>query len=650
MRLWNAAVPVAALVWLLGGRSAVHAEPQSARAPAGDVSALRDRLARLERAGAASEGVRTSIAHIVDVAERIARNFPSQAAEWRARAERHLSAAERGEDLYPHALRGEIVSRGYRSPISRRIQGYTIYVPPDYTPDRRWPLMIVLHGGSSNGNLFLGVVLGNNMDWKTYDRHLWDRYTPRWSPPFIVAAADGYGQVLWRWMGEQDVLDVIADIERHYSVDRERIVLSGLSNGGLGAYTIGSRHAWRFSVVQAIAGAPSWAKYAGESAQTGVEATLLRAYNGIDLAENWYNTDFRYFHGTVDPGPMRPAYVRELDKSLKERKIPHTGKWFETGHDLLYLVHRHGKVYDELATVRRKSRPAEVHLVTGDFRAARQHWLEITRFVRYPELAQLVAKVDGSRLSITTRNTAALAIHVQDLPESGDKLTVEVDGARVYDGPRAELGARLDLSRASEAAAFQRGAPRDEGLVKRAGLSGPLTDAYYDRMVHVYGTRRPENTTQLKQLAEKGARGFPLWLWTVEQEVLADSAVTPEIARSAHLVLYGTPGDNAVLDRIAPKLPIRVEGGAVQLGARSFAQKGVGTRFIYPNPEAPERYVLVFSAPSVEGVRRGLNLPDFLPDYVVYDAGSAPARARLVPGKNKPVRGFFGARWELTGP
>src|SRR5690606_3504346 len=156
------------------------------------------------------QAVLPSIAHVLDVAQRIEGKFPAQAVEWRARAARYLEAAERGQDPYP-LERGQIVSRGYVSGIPRRVQGYTVYTPPDYTPDARWPLMIVLHGGSSNGNLFLGVVLGNNMNWKEYDLHLWDAYAPRWSPPWIVAAADGYGQVMWRYMGEQDVLDVIDD-------------------------------------------------------------------------------------------------------------------------------------------------------------------------------------------------------------------------------------------------------------------------------------------------------------------------------------------------------------------------------------------------------------------------------------------------------
>jgi hypothetical protein len=124
--------------------------------------------------------------------------------------------------------------------------------------------------------------------------------------------------------------------------------------------------------------------------------------------------------------------------------------------------------------------------------------------------------------------------------------------------------------------------------------------------------------------------------------------VTPELMKAAHLVLYGTPGDNSVIERLRDKLPIRVEADAVVLGDKRYTNKGVGTRFIYPNPEAPSNYVLVLAAPTLEGLRRVHNLPDFLPDYVVYDASSAAARPRLAPGKAPPARGFFDARWRLA--
>jgi hypothetical protein len=168
-------------------------------------------------------------------------------------------------------------------------------------------------------------------------------------------------------------------------------------------------------------------------------------------------------------------------------------------------------------------------------------------------------------------------------------------------------------------------------------------------MIHVYGTQRAENAKVLGELAKKGSRGWPMWPWTIEQEVIADTALTPEMIRDAHLVLYGTPGDNSVLDRLLPKLPIRVDATGVLAGDKRFEGAGVGTRFIYPNPESPERYVTVISGPTVDGVRRGHNLPDFVPDYVIYDAKTTGERPRLVPTKPPLARGFFDAQWQL-GP
>lgn len=594
-------------------------------------------------------GVFPSVGYILDVSERIARGFPAQSAAWRSQADAYLKAIERGEDPYKKE-RGRIVSRGYVSPISTRIQGYTVYVPPNYSEEKTYPLMVMLHGGSSNGNLFLGVVLGNNMNWKEYDFHLWDSYEPRWSPDWIVVAPDGYGQILWRYMGEQDVLDVIDDVALHYRVDPDRIALGGLSNGGVGAYAIGSRHASRFSVVQAIAGAPSWLQYSGETQVKEIEAKLMRPWSAMDLYENWVNTDFRYYHGDRDPGPMRPAYVHALDATLARSDVPHRGKWFEAGHDLLYLVHRHGKVYQELEPVRRKRSPGDVRVVTGDYRAPRQHWLEVTRIARYPELATLKASAQQGVLTVTTANVAAFAIDLRDVPETGASLKVEVDGREVFSGQRSELGHRVHLVRTEPTEPWRLGFPDDSGLRKRPKLSGPMSDAYYDRMVHVYGTGRPENAKMLRELSQKGARGWPLWPWSIEQEVIADTEVTQAIRDSAHLVLYGTPGDNRELDSIMESLPIRVEGDAVVAGDQRFTGKGLGTRFIYPNPKAQARYVIVLSGPTVDGVRRGHNLPDFVPDYVIYDASSTTERPRLVPKKLPLARGFFDARWQLTAP
>ncbi len=337
------------------------------------VQELRGDLARLEAGvGSMAPGVTRSIAYNIDVAERIDGRFSEQSAAWRRRTRRFLDQALGGTDPFL-AARGEIVNRSYPQQLSLDRQGYAIYVPPDYDPARAYPLLIVLHGGSSNGNLFLGVVLGNNMSWEHYNQYLWNDFEARSQPDLIVVAPDGYGQVMWRWMGEQDVIDVIADVQAHYRVDLDRITLMGLSNGGVGAYAIGNRHAWRFNVVQAVAGSPSWLLYAG-GRPLPEERVAMERFSVMHTADNITNTDFRFYHGHHDTGPMRPAFVEQFQEVLAARDLTEeaSATWYDAGHDILYRVHRHGQRFDELADVVRQRRPARVRVMTGDYRANRQ--------------------------------------------------------------------------------------------------------------------------------------------------------------------------------------------------------------------------------------------------------------------------------------
>jgi enterochelin esterase-like enzyme len=584
-----------------------------------------------------------SIALQLEVADRIGKDYPTQASTFRARAADWLKVANEGRDPL-QAAQGQIVMRGYTSEVSRVRQGYAVYLPRGYDPSRAYPLMVVLHGGSANGNLFLGVVLGNNMNWKEYDQHLWDDFTPRYHPDWIVVAPDGFGHVMWRFMGEQDVLDVVDDVQKHYHVDADRVVLTGLSNGGVGAYNLGMRHASRFAAVLAIAGAPSWLQYTGGKIDP-LQAEALRPQSGFELAENAINTDFRYFHGRVDPGPMRPAFVAAFSKHIATLGVPYTEKWFDTGHDLLYLVVRQGALFKDLQNVTRKKKPAEVRLVTGDYRAAEQHWLRVTWLARQPELARVRAVAQASEIRIDVSGADALEVAWQEAPlDAAAELSVVVNGVSVAKSPKKALGSKLSLLRS--AGTWQLGAA-SAGVRKHAGNAGPITDAYYGKLIHVYGTANTAHTAELKKQAERGARGWPLWLWRVDQPVVADTEVDDALLRDSNLVLYATPGSHALLSRIEAQLPIKIESDAVVVGNQRYTDKGVGTKFIYPNPLNPKRYVIVQAAPTLDAVKAGYNLPDFLPDYVVYDAKSTRSRPRLIFPAAPPALGYFDTAWRI---
>jgi len=631
------------LILTLAILTAASARP--ARAQGTD--ALMQRLAALEahHPAAVPEGALTSIRYELEQASRMRDEHEPESDAWRARADHYLTRAEAGADPFAEA-KGEITVRAYQSRISPALQNYGVYVPPDYDPSRAYPVYIALHGGSSNGNLFLGVLLGNNMDWLTYPEHLYDVYTPQWSPEWIVVAPTGFGQVMWRWMGEQDLLDVLADVERHYHVDEDRVVLGGLSNGGVGAYAVGARHASRFSVVQAMSGAPSWLQYLGRT-RPEVERSV-RPWSAMDLAKNLTNTHFRYYHGLRDGGPMRPDYVRAFEAHLDELGMDNHATWYDTGHDILYYVHRHGRIYAQLAEERRDPRPHDVLLVSGDYRAAEQHWLRLTHIQSYPDLANVHGRVEGAQLSLETHGAGALRVDLSRCPLEGDPVRVVADGQEVYAGPRAALGQALHLVRRGDE--WQRGFPDARAREKRPELSGPITDAYFDAMIHVYGTANAEHTDALRDAAQRGARGWPLWAWDLKQQVVADSEVTPEMMRSATIVLYGSPGDNTLLTRMDGALPIHVDAHGVGIGDRRFDGDDVGVRFLYPNPLAPERYVVVQAAVTPEQVGAANKLAEFGGDWVVFDARTLRGAQRRVFGPNRPLDvGYFDDLWRLPG-
>lgn len=639
------ALPLALFVLVVASAAPTMAQPAPSAA---ELRARLDRVRQNPPAGV-PDGSLTTVEFLTWLSQDIEGRFAAQAPLWRRRAGRYLDAIEQGRDPLLQE-RGKIANRGYHSDASLIPQGYAIYLPEDYDPSRPTPLYVALHGGSSNGNLFLGVVLGNNMDWLTYNQHLWDEFTPLYKPNWIVVAPTGFGQMLWRWQAEQDVLDVIADVQKHYNVDPNQIVLGGLSNGGIGAYTIGMRHAWRFSTVMAMAGAPSWLMYAPCPCD-GLDRENVMRYSGMHLTENSFNTDWRSYHGRVDPGPMRPAFVQQFEEHVHELGLPARITWYNTGHDILNICHQRGNIYNTLAPVHRNPHPREVRLVTGDYRAARQHWLTVTRITEYPRLARLKGVVDGDTVRVETSNTTAFEVDLRDVPVEGENLTLVVDGDEVHRGPRGPLGHVAAVVRRD--GHWQLGYVEDpEGrLVKRAGLAGPINDAYYGRMIHVYGTRDAAAEAGLRAAAERGARGWVLWSWDIRQQVVKDTEVTDAMMRDATVVLYGTAESNAVLERMRDRLPIRIERDAVVVGTTRYAGPDVGVRFIYPNPLSEGRYVIVQGGVTTDAVARGNGIPEFLPDWFVYDrntfrrsrgqsrhaAPSAPARAS----------GFFDENWQL---
>jgi phospholipase/carboxylesterase len=111
--------------------------------------------------------------------------------------------------------------------------GFSLYVPEYYTPDRAWPLVMALHGGSGNGRGFL-----------------WSWLRDARSRGAILIAPTATGPT-WALMGDDtdtpNLARILDSVRSRWNIDSHRMLLTGMSDGGTFCYVTGFESASPFT-------------------------------------------------------------------------------------------------------------------------------------------------------------------------------------------------------------------------------------------------------------------------------------------------------------------------------------------------------------------------------------------------------------------
>lgn len=103
--------------------------------------------------------------------------------------------------------------------------GFSMYVPEDYEPGRAMPLVFALHGGSGNGRAFL-----------------WSWVRAARGAGAIVVAPTAVGRT-WAITGDDadtpNLAAILDFVRSRWTIDPQRILLSGMSDGGTFSYVSG---------------------------------------------------------------------------------------------------------------------------------------------------------------------------------------------------------------------------------------------------------------------------------------------------------------------------------------------------------------------------------------------------------------------------
>jgi predicted peptidase len=130
---------------------------------------------------------------------------------------------------------------------------YLLYLPKDYgqRADKRWPLVLFLHGAGERGN-----------DLDLVKKHGIAKLVDAGKDFPFIAVSPQCPPDHW-WASETATLAaLLTDLERRYTVDPDRVYVTGLSMGGFGTWALAAEYPHRFAAIAPICGGgePIWGR------------------------------------------------------------------------------------------------------------------------------------------------------------------------------------------------------------------------------------------------------------------------------------------------------------------------------------------------------------------------------------------------------
>jgi len=162
-----------------------------------------------------------------------------------------------GTGAFPKGFMKKQLVRGSRT------RTYGFFIPTAYNPQSKCPVIIFLHGvgeGGSDGTSELRVGLAP---------YIADNF----EFPFIcIFPQSESGEWDENSEAAADVITCLDDVSQSYSVDAERVILTGYSTGGYGTYAIGAKYKDRFAALVPMASSDDARRWAPQLVKMPIRA------------------------------------------------------------------------------------------------------------------------------------------------------------------------------------------------------------------------------------------------------------------------------------------------------------------------------------------------------------------------------------------
>ncbi|MBI3356988.1 MAG: hypothetical protein HY038_09510 [Nitrospirae bacterium] len=305
-----------------------------------------------------------------------------------------------------------------RITIRGRAYPLAISIPLTYQPSKGYGLVVCLHGAGFTGDEYL------------------ERWQARLGDDYLLACPTYPSGAWFTRRAEELVLATIQQVRRRYHVDPDRIFLTGMSNGGIGAWLIGMHYASLFAGIAPMA--------------SGLDTVLM------PFLTNLRNTPIYMIHGAKDQ-VMPVELSRSISRELAVLGYPHVYREHQREHP---MAGGHYFPREELPDLvawfngrRREALPARLTVVRDASHFQPFNWLRlestdpIAAFsedlvdkhderIKRQEYAKLDASIVGAnRIEVKTERVQRYSVFLNDqLIDVSKPLTVLTNGHVSFEG------------------------------------------------------------------------------------------------------------------------------------------------------------------------------------------------------------------------
>lgn len=471
--------------------------------------------------------------------------------------------------------------------------------------------------------------------------------------------------------GEVDTLEAIEHAMSAYRfIDPKRIAIRGFSMGGAAAWHLAVHYPDRWFAATPGAGFSETPEF-------------LKVFQSETLKPHWFEQQlWTMYDCPVWVRNLRTvptiAYSGQIDKQKQAADIMAKASWelpkdqrFELTHivapktahsispEAQKEINRRLRILDpdfEELSPRLRNREDHVVFTTTTLRYNKAFGVTIDALAEHHKPATIDARFFENDVDIAIDDGITQFTIERDANQVGnDEFEIEINSKETFEMTTRSDGSLKATFRKVDRA-WQMVSPIEpppQELRKKHLLQGPIDDAFMAPFLFVKPSTQGLHPKIDQWVQSEFDRAVREWHRQMRGDVRIKSSdeLTQADLQNYHLILWGDPKSNPTIAKVLAvdgfaKMPLNWTDTSIEIGKIKLDAANHVPLMIYPNPLAPDRYVVLnssFTYREYDYLNNARQVPK-LPDWALVDVNTAP-NGRW-PGKIAEAN-FFDEAWKV---